>query len=319
MNVLVPLNNLEHLSEYISAGASEFYIGFYDEAWKKKFGEYMDINRLSGFGKEANPYSFKEVLSLIPRIKEQGQMIYVTFNASIYSEEQLGEIKNYFLELKKTRVDGVIVSCMELVLLAKECGINSVASTICGIYNSDLARIYYKAGAKRLILPRDLSTEEVCNIAAAVPEAEYEVFMMRNGCSFSDSNCLGFHRTETCAICGSLAKAGHDLHLRKENFHSVNNAELNDELYTNQFHKYTCGLCSIYDFVKSGISAAKIVGRSDDWEYICKDISYVYENERIAKQCKTREEYLEKMIFPEGRKEMCKLGLSCYYPEVRFS
>lgn len=220
--------------------------------------------------------------------------------------------------MKKVDVDGVIVSNMELVELAKRCGIESVASTICGIYNSDIAKMYYEAGAKRLILPRDLSTEEIVEITKNVPEAEYEVFMMRNGCGFSDGYCLGFHRSETCAICGSLAKAGHNLYVKNGNFDSINEAELNDTLFTRNFHKFACGLCSIYDFVKAGITAAKIVGRSDDWEYVCKDIQYVYENEKIARKCESREEYLEKMVFPEDRREMCKLGLSCYYPEVRF-
>lgn len=60
MNVLVPLNNISHIDDYIEAGAKEFYIGFYDEAWWEKFGEYADINRLTGFKKDANPYSFEE-------------------------------------------------------------------------------------------------------------------------------------------------------------------------------------------------------------------------------------------------------------------
>lgn len=318
MNVLVPLNNLSHLSDYIEAGASEFYIGFYDKTWRERFGKYAELNRLSGY-EDANPYDFQEVLSIIPSIKQQEKSIYVTFNSSIYSQEQLSAIKEYFLKLKEVNVDGVIISNMELVRLAKECRINCVASTICGIYNSDIAREYVKVGARRLILPRDLALEEIMAIAKKVPEAEYEVFMMRNGCSFSDANCLGFHRSETCAICGSLAKAKHNLHLKNSDFNSRNKAELNDDLYTENFHQYACGLCSIYDFVRSNIQAAKIVGRSDDWEYVCKDIRYVYENEKIARECTSREEYLEKMIFPEDRHKMCKLGLSCYYPEVRFS
>lgn len=73
MNVLVPLNNTEHLSDYIEAGANEFYIGFYDQKWLDKFGDYMDINRLTGFGISANPYSFTDVLSLIPTITAQGK------------------------------------------------------------------------------------------------------------------------------------------------------------------------------------------------------------------------------------------------------
>ncbi len=40
MNILVPLNNIEFLKDYINAGAGEFYMGFYDEEWNKNFGNY---------------------------------------------------------------------------------------------------------------------------------------------------------------------------------------------------------------------------------------------------------------------------------------
>ena len=41
-------------------------------------------------------------------------------------------------------------------------------------------------------------------------------------------------------------------------------------------------------------------------------------NVNIAKQCKSEEEYLEKMKFPSKNMIMCKMGMSCYYPEMRF-
>jgi hypothetical protein len=34
MNILVPLNNIEFLKDYINAGAGEFYMGFYDDGIK---------------------------------------------------------------------------------------------------------------------------------------------------------------------------------------------------------------------------------------------------------------------------------------------
>lgn len=318
MNVLVPLNNLEHLKEYMEAGALEFYMGFYDEAWFKRFGQYADMNRLSGYAARANSNSFSDVLALIPKIKALGKYIYITFNSSIYSEEQIQYMRQYFEALKEAGADGVIVSCIELVKLAKECGIESVASTICGIYNSDIARVYYEAGAKRLILPRDLGVEEIISIIKNVPEAEYEVFMMRNGCVFSDANCLGLHRSENCAICSNLGRELHQLFIRNQANGHLEEVKETDRIYTKEFHKYSCGMCAIYDFVKAGVKAAKIVGRTDDWEYVCKDIKSVYENIKLAESSATREEYFEHMWHPEDREIMCHNSMSCYYPEIQF-
>lgn len=318
MNVLVPLNNIEHIDDYIAAGAVEYYIGFYDEAWWKKFGEYADINRLTGFKKDANPYSFDEVINIICQVKQKGVHIYVTFNSSIYNQEQLDYIEGYMEKLKATPLDGVIVSCAELVEIANKVGIPAVISTIAGIYNSDIVKFYCDLGAKRIILPRDLSTKEIEDIISANPDVEYEIFMMRNGCRFSDANCLGFHRSEKPSICACIGHAGRDLKVKGKSFKDQHEIELNDIVYTQNFHSFACGVCSIYRFVKLGITAGKIVGRSDEWQNICEDISLIKQNVEIAKTCHSEEEYLERMIFPNGHEVMCKMGLSCYYPEIRF-
>lgn len=65
--------------------------------------------------------------------------------------------KNSLPKLKKAGVSGIIVSDVNLVPVLIEHGINPVTSSMCGIYNTDLAQIYYDMGVNRLIPPRDLS------------------------------------------------------------------------------------------------------------------------------------------------------------------
>ena len=64
MKILVPLNSEECLEEYVEAGADELYMGFYDEKWFETFGEYADINRMSGFKEKANRYDFEGMLRM---------------------------------------------------------------------------------------------------------------------------------------------------------------------------------------------------------------------------------------------------------------
>lgn len=295
MKVLVPFNNEENFEAYKKAGAGEFYIGFYDEAWREAFGNYADLNRLTGYGQGANRYSFEEVLPIARKVKEEKLAIYITFNASIYTQEQLDFMERYMTPLHDAGVDGIIVSCPELVEIAKKYRLNAIISTIAGIYNSDIARYYWKLGVERIILPRDLCIEDIKEIVSKVPDVEYEVFMMRNGCAFSDSNCLGMHRSEKSAICAALANAKNEIQFQSEDFHVRHDMELNDMLFKNIFHSYACGLCSIYQFVKLGIAAGKIVGRTDDFEEVCEDISLICDNVEIAKNCSSEEEYLQKI------------------------
>ena len=65
MKVLVPLNSAEYLDKFVEAGADELYLGFYDEKWFHQFGEYCDINRMSGFKQNANRYDFTQMIARI--------------------------------------------------------------------------------------------------------------------------------------------------------------------------------------------------------------------------------------------------------------
>lgn len=320
MDILVPLNDINYLDDYIEAGAKEFYFGFYDEEWNEKFGEYSDINRMSGYKKMANTNTFEDVSEIIDKIRQKNALSYITFNSSSYSEEELKKVDEYVKVLSENKPDGIIVSSPELAMIVKKHGIPFVISTIAGVYNTDIATFYQELGAKRIILPRDLNHEEISDIISANPELEYEIFIMRNGCKFSDSNCLGFHRKEMCSICANLEKTPDDIILTKgnENFKNRSNMEYTDMLLKHDFHNYACGLCAIYDFVKLKINAGKVVGRSDDCQSVCEDIKLISKNIEIAKKCSSREEYYEKMIFPEERSVMCTNGMSCYYPEMRF-
>lgn len=58
MNILVPINDEKLISKYVSAGANELYMGFYDDKWTAEFGKYSDINRMSGFKKKREQVQF---------------------------------------------------------------------------------------------------------------------------------------------------------------------------------------------------------------------------------------------------------------------
>lgn len=319
MKILVPLNSEEHLDEYLEAGADELYMGFYDKEWSENFGEYADINRMSGFKEKANRYNFLQMIHLAKRIRESGKSAFITMNANCYSRPQIEFVKeHYFPVIKEAGVDGLICSDIHLMREAAEAGIATVASTMCAIYNSDIAKYYYEAGTRRMILPRDLSLDEIENVCNSFRDVEYEVFFMRNGCVFADCYCLGMHRGEcgaTCAFIRSHPKEILSDYTTFEEKHAVN---LNDYLYNEIFHRETCGMCALYRMKTMGIGSLKIVGRSDQHEAVCDDIRLAKKNIRIAEQASSEKEYLDHMIFPANSKRKCLSGLSCYYPEIRF-
>ncbi len=317
--ILVPLNSLESLFPLLDAGADEFYIGFYDDDWQEEFGKYSEVNRMSGFRERANKLNFGELLQVVRCIKEQNRDVFITFNGATYSNDELQKIENYFEKLSESGADGVIISVPQLADIAIKYNLEPVASTMCAIYNSDLVKFYGDLGVKRMILPRDLSIAEIEHIVSNNSQIEYEVFLMRNGCQFSDSYCLGFHRPECGSMCGMLNHAPKQIFSTKSDFETQHEVELNEMLYSNVFHHFAaCGLCALYRFVKMGITAYKIVGRAENFNGIVEDIGLIKENINIALKCKTEGEFLNAMKMIPASRQACKLGMGCYYPEIRF-
>lgn len=319
MNILVPLNDGECVSKLANAGADEFYIGFHDENWFRKFGEFVDINRMSGFGKLANKYTLPDLKKIAFDVKECGRKLYITLNANAYSREAMEYIEEYYYpEFRTMNIDGLIVSDIVSASLAVKHGIPVTVSTMGAAYNCDIVKEYVSIGAKRIILPRDLSLAEIGAIIDSYPKVEYEVFHMRNGCILSDSYCLGMHRPECGATCGYLRYKDEQVITNLHSFTDDHDIELNDYLYNMHFHSEACAMCAIYRFAKMGVSSLKIVGRADDIEGIIRDISLTAENIHIAYESKNEVEYLKKMRFHDNVPQKCRLAFSCYYPEVRF-
>ena len=316
MNTLVPVNDRAYLGRYARAGGDEFYVGFHDEAWHARFGRAADLNRMTSFLDQANPYSFEEVLSIADEVRALDRRLYVTFNANAYSRAQLDFLFGYFERLREAGAAGVIVSVPEAVEAAADSGLEVVASTMCGVYNAQIACVLRDLGCTRVIVPRDVSLGEVECIMRAVPGLEYEVFLMRNGCIFSDCYCLGRHFKGRNALCFDVRD------VRREFFVEgppalAQAARENNGAY-GRFHRAACGLCAVWRFERMGVSAAKIVGRSDDSECILRDIETIRRNVEIARDCGSEREFLSRMHVPPERAAACGEGLNCYYPEVRF-
>ena len=309
---LAPLNTWEGVDMLSAVGAEEFYVGFYDPRWQAAFGPYIDANRLSGFGAQANAFTFEQMLAAVQMAKTRGKRVYATFNAAAYGADAGPWIAEYFRQLAWAGADGVILSGPELIDCARDCGLVPVASTMCGVYNRSIARFYKNCGIGRIILPRDLSIAEIASIAKAVPDMQYEVFAMRNGCMYSDAHCLGAHGLACGALCGEMRRAQRRIRTGRD----AQEAERTSTLHARSFHQRACGLCALWDFEQMGINAYKVVGRCDELEDIAECTRMLARNIEIARASATRNAYLEAMELPPFAAELCDRRLNCYYPDA---
>ena len=318
MKILVPLNSKEYIDKFIDAGAEEFYMGFDDDEWYDEFGNFSEINRMSGFKKQANRYTLDEVIDIAAYLSSKHVELFLTVNSPRYSEAQLNRIDDYLQKVANSKISGIIISCPEFLPIANKYGIKTVCSTMSAVYNNDILSYYKKLGVKKIIFPRDITVDEIARMIQANPELEYEVFLMRNGCVFSDSNCLCMHRDPYKSLCGMLSHSERKIVSNDIDFIRNQEYRVNSMLFNNYYRKLSCAICALYDFVHLGVKSGKIVGRADEQEFVLRDVKLVKQNIEIAKNASSREEFLQKMIFPPYLEQSCNLGYSCYYPEIRF-
>ena len=322
MTALVPLNNASALPRFHESGVGEVYLGFHDDEWDRRFGR-SELNRMSGFGREANPFDFNGACGLISQASDLGMRAFVCFNAASYTPNQIDFIAHAYLpQLTAARCHGVILSGQALIAAARDVGLGVTMSTIAGVYNAQLAAHYRDRGATRVIVPRDLSVEEIAGIMTSVPDIEYEAFLMRNGCLFSDSHCLGCHRAGNPSLCMSLRTGQWGIFpvgASASDAAFLERAWENERLLNEDYHRRTCGLCALWRLERLGVDAYKVVGRSDDVDDLCFDAALVVRNAALAHACATEEEYLEQMERPRDPATLCGMhGLSCYYPDIRY-
>lgn len=229
-------------------------------------------------------------------------------------QQALLYLEKYVSGLIDAGATGIIVSCPEMIDVVRRNGGNPVVSCVGTVYNSASVRYFQELGAVRIIVPRDLKMEEIAKMKNEVPNMEFETFIMRNGCILSDGNCLGLHQFEHGGICNDIRKSEKRFMVADE--HDRNKLVETQKKYDACLYKHACALCGIYRMIQIGIDACKMVGRVDRPDQVLEDMKIVSENRKIAMQCWNENEYFEKMIIPDDHENICKLGYSCYFPEI---
>lgn len=302
MKIMVPLSDMDMLDEFCRAGADEFYAGFFDPAWDARFGPFEEINRMSSFGSQAN-MPLGAIEQVVRQVHQRGKKLYITLNSAAYSTQQLEWMGRYAALLRSISADGIIVGSLELLYRLRNCGLPLTVSTMGGAYNRSIVSFYRDLGIRRVILPRDMTLQDIEKLVPQFPELEFEAFLMRNGCKYSDANCLAYHARRYGSLCAALDSGPYLLETDGPTApETCREIHANHTLFSRAFHKQACGLCAIDALAGAGISSLKIVGRADHAANVAEDIRQVralLDHPGQSKNCVG---------------ELCLYGLNCYYP-----
>lgn len=176
MELLSPAGNFEKFLSAIHFGADAVYMA------GGRFG-------LRAF---AGNFSDEEMKKAVEIAHEKGKKVYVTLNI-IARDSDFEGLGDYAKFLKSIGVDAVIVADIGVFVYLREVvpDLDIHVSTQANIINSKSANLMAKLGAKRLVLARELTLEQIKEIRKNLPkEIELEVFVHGAMCMAYSGRCL---------------------------------------------------------------------------------------------------------------------------------
>jgi putative protease len=204
---------------------------------------------------------------------EKGVAVYVTCNTTPRSKEM--ETLPCFLEsAADCGVDAFIVADLGVFSLAKKYAPNVEIhmSTQTGIVNYYTANVLHDMGAKRVVLARELSLDEIADIRAKTPkELELEAFVHGSMCvSFSGRCLISSYMTGRDANRGDCAQPCRwKYHLYEQNregqYFPIEENENGTYLYNS---RDLCMIEHIPELIKAGVYSLKIEGRAKSAYYV---------------------------------------------------
>lgn len=213
----------------------------------------------------ANPVA--DIARVVEEAHKFRARVYVTLNTLVYDEE-LTTVQRLVSELYRVGVDALIVQDLALLRLDIP-PIALHASTQCDIRTPRKARFLADAGFSQLVLPRELSLDEIAAIHAAVPDTPLEAFVHGALCVSYSGDCqaslLTTGRSANRGECAQICRLPFDLvdgdgRVRMRGKHLLSLRDLNR-------------LGHLAEMAAAGVSSFKIEGRLKDTAYVKETVA----------------------------------------------
>lgn len=193
VELLAPAGDMERLETAIKFGADAVYMAG------------------NNFGLQANAKNFDQdaMREAVKYAHDRGVRVHITMNIVPHDDDMDG-IEDYLKFLEEIGVDALIISDPGIFSIAKELtNIDLHVSTQASVTNSATVNFWHKMGAKRVILARELSLDEIIEIRNNTPkDLEIEVFVHGAMCiSYSGRCLLSNYMTGRDANRGDCAQA----------------------------------------------------------------------------------------------------------------
>ena len=249
MKIVAPAGNMERFYSAISATADEIYLG------------------LKGFGARRNAENFtvEELKKVIDYAHLRGSRIFLTLNTIMTNRE----IDLLYLTLKDLYNYGLDAIIVQDIGYAEYLHKNFPSIEIHGSTQMTVANYYEinylkELGFKRIVLPRELSFDEIKEIRKNT-DIELEVFVSGSLCISFSGNCYMSSfiggRSGNRGMCAQPCRKEYKTSCGEKSYF----LSPKDQLY---------GLDEIKKLQEIGVESIKVEGRMKDVSYVYETVSY---------------------------------------------
>lgn len=255
--VLAPAGDFERLVTAIKYGADAVYLA------GKEFGMRA----------ASTNFDNETLKKAVEYAHARGVKVYLTCN-TLPRNEEVERFPEYVKFVEEIGVDACIANDIGVLSLIKKYAPNLEIhiSTQAGIVNYQTANAFYEMGARRVVLARELSLEEIKEIRAKVPEdLEIEAFVHGAMCMSFSGRCLIsnyiLNRDANRGECAQPCRWGY--HLVEEKRPGEYFPVYEDEKGTYILNaKDMCMIEYIDKLAEAGITSFKIEGRMKSTYYV---------------------------------------------------
>lgn len=257
LEILSPVGDMERLYAALDFGADAVYLG----------------GTMFGMRAQSAKFDSESLKTAVEEAHKRGKRVYLTCNTLPHNNEII-HFEQFVKDAVAAGVDALIANDIGVFSLIKKYApdMEIHVSTQAGIVNFVTANEFYNMGAKRVVLARELSLEEIAEIRAKTPkELEIEVFVHGAMCVSFSGRCLLsqylINRDANRGECAQPCRWGYHLmeEKRTDEFYPI----FEDEKGTYILNaKDLCMVDHIDKLAEAGVNSFKIEGRAKSSYYV---------------------------------------------------
>ena len=336
LNIAAPFCSADEVGPLIDAGADELYCGYLDSEWIRRFSP-LEFERKGGEG--SNFLGLDLLRKAVRRARRHNVPVALALNG-LYVGQQHPLLRKIIGRVEQSGVDAFIVADLGVLLALSEAKTTKrlFISTGGTVFNSAAVSFYEQFRVSRVVLDRQVPLADASRIASLHPGIEFEVFILNTLCVYIYGFCTYLHAYTTNARRQTLKKGKHLEFVTTYDSFSMDacgmdyrvtvlappgkrKQDARPRFFKRMVDGAECGVCALYDLVRSPVRTVKIVGRQLDPAVRLKSTRLVrscldiLEKEPAISRGEYNRRAQELYRSSYGYKKACS-GNNCYHPQV---